>query len=382
MRRPLFALVTLCCVVGILGCNKKQSSSTGDIVIGQYASMTGDTATFGISSDEGVRLALDEVNAAGGVLGRKVRVITEDDQSKADEARTAAEKLISRDKVIALLGEISSSKSIAAAPAAQSAHIPMVSPGSTNPKVTEMGDYIFRACFIDPFQGEAMARFALDDLHLKKFAFLYAVNSDYSSGLRDYVKQTLQKRGAQVVAEQSYTESKDVDFKAQLTAIKNAHPDAIFVTGYYTEAGLIAQQARELGITVPLIGGDGWDSDQTVKIGKAAVEGSYFANHYSPDEQRPEVQQFVKAYKAKFNGKVPDAMAILGYDSMKLLADAIQRAGSTEGPKIRDALAATKNFPGAAGAITIDSHRNAAKPIVIVKIENGQFKYVTSIKPQ
>jgi branched-chain amino acid transport system substrate-binding protein len=390
MRRfVLPAALLVACACSLTACKKPGSadSGSGDIIIGHFASMTGDTATFGTSADEGIRLALDEVNAKGGVLGRKIKLITEDDQSKADEARTAAEKLISRDKAVALLGEISSSKSIAAAPAAQSAHIPMLSPGSTNPKVTETGDYIFRACFIDPFQGEAMARFALDDLKLKKFAMLYAVNSDYSTGLRDYVKQTLQKRGAQVVAEQSYTESKDVDFKAQLTAIKTAKPDAIFVTGYYTEAGLIAQQARELEITVPLIGGDGWDSDQTVKIGKQAVEGCYFANHYSPDEQRPEVQAFVSAYKAKYKTpsgepKVPDAMAILGYDAMKLLADAITRANSTEGSKIRDALAATKGFPGAAGAITIDAKRNASKPIVIVKIDHGQFKYVTSIKPQ
>ena len=370
----------LCCVV-LAGC-KKGEGTNGDIVIGQFASLTGETATFGVSSDEGVRLALDEINAKGGILGRKVRVITEDDQSKDDEAPTAALKLIDRDKVVALIGEISSGKSIMAAPVAQNAHIPMISPGSTNPKVTEMGDYIFRACFIDPFQGEAMARFATNDLKLKKFALLYAVNSPYSAGLNKYVKQALEKSGAQIVAEQSYTEGKDVDFKAQLTSIKNANPDAIFDTGYYGEAGLIAQQARELGIKCPLIGGDGWDSEKTVQIGKEAVEGCYFANHYSPDENRPEVQAFVAAYKAKYKGKVPDAMAILGYDAMKLLADAIGRAGSTEGSKIRDALAATKNFPGAAGAITIDAHRNASKPIVIVKIDKGQFKFVTSIKPE
>jgi branched-chain amino acid transport system substrate-binding protein len=388
MRRRGFltALMTavVFCGLWLTACNKQSGGNggSGDINIGEFASLTGDTATFGISSDEGIQLAKEEINAKGGVLGRKINVLVEDDRSIADEARTAAEKLISRDKVVALLGEISSSKSIAAAPAAQNAHVPMLSPGSTNPKVTKMGDYVFRACFIDPFQGEAMARFAMDELKLKKFAFLYAVNSDYSTGLRDYVKQTLLKKGGQVLAEQSYTESKDKDFKAQLTSIKNAEPDAIFVTGYYTEAGVIAKQARELGITCPLIGGDGWDSDQTIKIGKQAVEGCYFANHYSPDEQRPEVQAFVAAYKAKYKGKVPDAMAILGYDAMKLLADAIQRAGSTDSTKIRDALASTKNFPGAAGAITIDAERNANKPIVIVKIDQGQFKYVTTIKPQ
>jgi branched-chain amino acid transport system substrate-binding protein len=383
-RRAVLALFAASLTLPFTGCHKStgSDSAAGDIKVGEFASMTGDTATFGISSDEGAQLALDEINAKGGVLGRKIKLIVEDDRSIADEARTAAEKLINRDKVVALVGEISSSKSIAAAPAAQNAHIPMVSPGSTNPKVTKMGDYVFRACFIDPQQGAAMARFAMEELKLKKFAILYAVNSDYSTGLRDYVKETVQKKGGQVVAEQSYTESKDKDFKAQLTSIKNAEPEAIFVTGYYTEAGVIAKQARELGITCPLIGGDGWDSDQTIKIGKQAVEGCYFANHYSPDEQRPEVQAFVSAYKARFKGKIPDAMAILGYDSMKLLADAITRAGSTDGAKIRDALAATKDFPGAAGAITIDADRNANKPIVIVKIDQGQFKYVTTIKPQ
>lgn len=384
MKTPSFAAIALVCCLSLTACKKgtDAGSATGDIVIGEFASMTGDTATFGISSNEGIQLALDEVNARGGVLGRKVVVKLEDDQSKADEARTAAEKLISRDKVVALLGEISSGSSIQASQAAQNAKIPMLSPGSTNPKVTEKGDYIFRACFIDPFQGAAMARFAMDDLKLKKFAILYAVNSPYSTGLRQFVKETLQQRGAPIVSEQSYTEKVDVDFKAQLTAIKNGNPDAIFVTGYYTEAGLIAQQARELGITCPLIGGDGWDSEQTVKIGKKAVEGCFFANHYSPDEKRPEVQAFVTAYKAKFNGKVPDAMAILGYDAMKLMADAITRAGSTDGAKIRDALAATKGFPGAAGAITIDAKRNASKPIVIVKIENGEFKFQSAIQPE
>jgi branched-chain amino acid transport system substrate-binding protein len=245
-----------------------------------------------------------------------------------------------------------------------------------------MGDYIFRACFIDPFQGEAMARFALEDLKLKKFAILYAINADYSTGLREYVKQALAKRGGQVVAEQSYTQGTDKDFNAQLTAIRKSNPDAIFVTGYYKEAALIAKQARALGMKMPLIGGDGWDSDQLIKVGGDALADCYFSNHYSPDEQRPEVQAFVSAYKAKYNGKVPDAMAILGYDAMKLLADAITRAGSTDGAKIRDALAATKNFPGAAGSITIDADRNASKPLVIVKVADGQFKYVSTVKPE
>lgn len=371
--------------VVVPGCKRDGSSggtSTNTIVIGHFASMTGDTATFGTSADEGIRLALDEINAAGGVLGKPVKVLTEDDRSQADEAKTAASKLINQDHVVALLGEISSSKSIAAAPVAQEAKIPMVSPGSTNPKVTEIGDYVFRVCFIDPFQGTAMANFAMDNLKAKRLAILYPVNSDYGVGLRDFFTAAVKKAGGQIVADVSYTEKSDVDFKSQLTKIKNANPDAIYVSGYYTEAGLIARQARELGLTCPLLGGDGWDSDQTVKIGGKAVDGCYFSNHYSPDEQRPEVQKFVSDYKKRYNGKVPDAMAILGYDALKVLCDAIKRAGSTDGDKVRDALAKTKDYPGACGPITIDENRNAKKNIVILKIDGGQFKYVATIKPQ
>ncbi len=370
-----------------VGCNKQQdAATTADIPIGHFASKTGDTATFGVSADEGIILAQDEINAKGGVLGKKVRVITEDDRSQADEAKTVVNKLITQDHVVALLGEIASSRSIAAAPVAQDAQIPMLSPGSTNPKVTQQGDYIFRACFIDPFQGTAMAKFAMDNLKLKRFAILYPANSDYGVGLRDYFKQAILQGGGEIVADLGYTEKSDVDFGGQLTKIKAANPDAIFVPGYYTEAGLIARQARELGILVPLLGGDGWDSDQTLKIGKDAVNGCYFTNHYSPDQDSPQVKSFVAAYEQRYKSpdgspKVPDAMAILGYDAMRLMCDAIQRAGSTDGAKIRDALAATKDFPGAAGTITIDKDRNAQKPIVVIKIDAGRFTFVTSINP-
>ena len=374
------------CLIGIgltmIGCNRDGGTTSQDIPIGHVASMTGDTATFGVSADEGIRLAMDEINAAGGVLGKKTRVITEDDRSVTSEARTAANKLITRDGIVALLGEIASSRSIAAAPVAQKSQIPMLSPGSTNPKVTREGDYIFRACFTDDFQGEAIARFPMENLGLKRFAILYAVNSDYSVGLRDYIKQYVTTHGGQIVAEESYAEKSDKAFQGQLTNIKNANPEAIFVPGYYTEAGIIARQARQLGIIVPLIGGDGWDSDVTLQSGGEAIEGCFFTNHYSPDEDRPEVQRFVQAYKARYNGKIPDAMAVLGYDAMKVMADAIRRAASTEGPRIRDALAATKDFPGVAGIISIDQNRNASKPIVVIEIKGGKFTYRTSIKPK
>jgi len=329
---------------------------------------------------------VDEINAGPKVLGKRIRLETLDDSSKSDEAKTATEKLINSDHAVAIIGEIASSRSIAMAPICQDAKVPMLSPGSTNSKVTEIGDFIFRACFIDPFQGKAMAEFALNNLKLKKFAVLYAVNSDYSVGLKDYVEQAAKAGGGQILIDLGYSEKSDKDFRSQLTKIRDVNPDAIFVTGYYQEAGLIAGQARDLGITVPLIGGDGWDSDQLTKVGKDAINGCYFTNHYSPDEQRPEVQAFVTAYKARYKNqdgtpKVPDAMAILGYDAMKLMAHAINQAGSTDGQKIRDALAATKDYQAAAGTITMDANRNPKKRIVVIKIVNGQFTYVASIQP-
>jgi branched-chain amino acid transport system substrate-binding protein len=356
-----------------------------EVVVGHVASLTGDTATFGVSAEEGIRLALDEINQKGVLGGKKIKVITEDDRSLGDEAKTACEKLITRDNVCAILGEIASSRSIAMAPVCEDAKVPMLSPGSTNPKVTEGFDYVFRNCFIDPFQGTAMATFAMDPapkgLGMKKFAVLYPVNSDYGVGLKTYFEEAVKKRGGQIVEEEAYTEKTDTDFRAQLTKIKASNPEAIFDSGYYTEAGLIAKQARQLGITVPLLGGDGWDSDQTVKIGGDAVEGCYFSNHYSPDEDRPEVKKFVADYKAKYNGKVPDAMAILGYDAMRIMADAINRAGAPDGDKIREALAATKDFPGASGITTIDKDHNAKKSVVILKITGGEFKFAGSVKP-
>jgi branched-chain amino acid transport system substrate-binding protein len=354
-----------------------------DIVIGEFGSLTGGTATFGTSTDEGIRLALDQINGSGGVLGKQIHVVVEDDQSKPEAAVTSVQKLISENHVIAVIGEVASSRSLAAAPVCQRARIPMLSPASTNPQVTKVGNFIFRACFIDPFQGSAMANFAMDSSSgpkAKKFAILYDVKNDYSVGLRKFFTDTVTKNGGQIVSDVSYGEG-DVDFRAQLTKIKNTNPDAIYLPGYYTEVGLICRQARELGISVPLMGGDGWDSDKTFEIGRDAVNGCYFTNHYSPDEDRPQVRDFVAAYKAKYNGKTPDAMAILGFDAMGMMADAIKRAGGTDGRKIRDALAATKNYPGASGTITIDAERNAQKPIVVLKIEGGKTHFIASVDP-
>ncbi len=376
MRR----IATYVCLLVALAASNGCQQQHDDIVIGEYGSLTGGTATFGTSTHEGLMLALDEINGDGGLLGKKVQVITEDDQSKPEEAVTAVLKLIKQNQVHAVIGEVASSRSLAAAPVCQASKIPMLSSASTNPKVTEVGDYIFRACFIDPFQGSTMAKFAVNTLKAKRFAILTDRKNDYSVGLTDFFRDTVKQLGGEVIAEESYAEG-DIEFKAQLTAIKAQNPDAVYVPGYYTEAALIARQARELGITVPLLGGDGWDSPKTLEIGGKAVEGDYFTNHYSAEEQRPAVQKFIADYQAKYGGKTPDAMAVLGYDAMKMMADAIRRAGSTDGTAIRNALATTKDFAGVSGNITMDANRNAKKNIVVLKIEDGRFRFVDSIAP-
>ncbi len=365
-------------LAGALACGTKGSQK--EIVIGEYGSLTGGIATFGISTKNGSELAFEEINKKGGINGKQIKLLVEDDQSKPEEAGTVVTKLINQSGVSAVLGHVASSHSLAAAPICQTNQVPMISPSSTNPRVTQVGNYIFRVCFIDPFQGAVMAKFAADTLKLKKVAILVDVRSDYSVGLQTFFRQTFRQLGGEVVAEQSFSQG-DSDFRAQLTAIKAANPEAIYVPGYYTEVGTIVHQARELGITVPFLGGDGWDSPKLWEIGGTALNGCYFSNHYSTDDPNPAVQKFVADYKAKY-GQVPDALAALAYDAARVLADAIQRAGSTDGPKVRDAIAATKDFPGVTGNISIDKDRNAIKPAVILKVENGKYLLVETIKPE
>jgi branched-chain amino acid transport system substrate-binding protein len=305
----------------------------------------------------------------------------EDDQSKPGQPSAAVKKLISSDKAIAIIGEIASSRSLEAAPICQSAKIPMISPGSTNPRVTDAGDYIFRVCFIDPFQGTVMAKFAIDNLKAKKVAILTDVRNDYSVGLTKYFKEYFQSHGGQIVSERSFSGGgTDKDFRAQLTSIKTTQPDAIFIPGYYTEAGLIAKQARSLGIKVPLMGGDGWDSPKLSEIGGSAVNGCYFSTHFSPQDKNPKVQDFVKKYQEKFKA-MPDGMAPLGYDAMMILGEAIKTAGSTDAAKIRDAIASVKNYEGITGKITIDEKRNATKSAVVLKVNGKLNDYVATVGP-
>lgn len=389
LLRARFFLIALGTLSLLTGCTKKETTQTTAtssntetaevIKIGEVGSMTGSEATFGLSTHQGIELAVAQINAAGGIKGKKLQIVSLDDQGKPEEAATAVTRLITQDKVVAILGEVASSRSLAMAPIAQNYKIPMITPSSTNPKVTEQGDYIFRVCFIDPFQGTVMAKFATEQLKAKKVAILRDVKNDYSVGLANFFSETFKKNGGEIVMDQSYSAG-DIDFKSQLTAIRSKTPEAIFVPGYYTEVGLIARQAKELGIQAPLLGGDGWDSPKLREIGGDAINQSYFSNHYSIEDQSSVVQNFISKYKESFQN-TPDSLAAMGYDAAQVLAQALTRAKSLSGSDLRDALAATKDYPGVTGKITIDPLRNALKSAVVLKIENGDYKYQTTINP-
>ncbi|MFA0739840.1 MAG: hypothetical protein LKKZDAJK_002966 [Candidatus Fervidibacter sp.] len=374
-----FAYLLTALLVTLTGCRKPEADV---IKIGHFASMTGPTATFGQSTDKGIRLAMDEINRQGGVLGKKIVVITEDDAGKTEEAAAAVQKLITRDRVVAILGEVASSRSIVGGNICEARGIPMISPASTNPKVTRGKKWVFRICFTDDFQGLAMARFCYENLKAKRAAILKDRKNEYSVGLAEFFAKTFEQLGGQIVAHENYQEG-DVDFKPQLAKIKAANPDVLFVPGYYTECGLILKQARrDLGMNLPIAGGDGWDSASLIQEIRGDLEGKgvYFGNHFSPYEKRPEVQEFVKKFKERY-GELPDAMAALGYDAARILADAIKRAGSTELAKIRDAIEQTKDFPGVTGRITIDKNHNARKPLLVLQIKDGKTKVVATIPP-
>ena len=344
------------------------------IVLGEYGALTGSQASFGTSTDNAIKMAIAEVNAKGGVLGKPVEVKVEDDNSQAAQVPSAVLKLINEDNVLAVLGEVASSSSLAAAPICQKAGVPMLSPTSTNPKVTQVGDYIFRACFIDPYVGESLAKFSKDKLNAKTAAIFTDVKSDYSKGLSQYFKESFTKIGGQVVATESY-QAGDTNFRSQLTNIKSKKPDVIYIPGYYTEIGNIAVQARSLGMEQTLLGSDGWDSPKLFEIGKSAVDNSYFSNHYSPESKDAKVVKFVADYKAKYK-ETPDALAAVAYDAAYIMFDAITRAGETDRAKIRQALADTKDFDGVTGKISMNKDRNADKKLVIIKIANGKTEVV------
>ncbi|HKP47661.1 MAG TPA: ABC transporter substrate-binding protein [Pyrinomonadaceae bacterium] len=383
MKRLLLSLGLIATLVFAFACERRggpgAGGESGEIVVGYYGDLTGRTSNFGQSTKNGVEMAVDEINKAGGINGRQIKVLSEDDEGRPEKAATVATKLIDQDRVIALLGEVASGNSLAAAPKAQAAKVPMISPSSTNPAVTQVGDYIFRVCFIDPFQGEVMAKFAANTLKAKKAAIMLDFNSPYSRGLTEFFESSFTKLGGQVVTKQSYTQG-DRDYKGQLTSIRSANPDVIYVPGYYGEVGVIAKQAKQLGITQPLLGGDGWDAPQLWELGGDALNGDFISNHYSVEDPSPAIQKFVGDFKSRYN-IAPDALAALGYDAMRVLADAIKRAGTTEGQKLRDAIAATKDFAGVTGVISINAERNAVKPAVVLKLQDNKYVYQETINP-
>ena len=362
------------------GCQPAASSSP-EIVIGHFASMTGSEATFGQSTDNGIKLAVDEINAAGGINGKQIRLITYDDKGDAREAGTAVTRLTTKDGVVAVLGEVASGLSLAGAPVCQESGVPMVTPSSTNPKVTKIGDMIFRVCFIDPFQGSVCAKFASEHAGLKagKAAILTDQASPYSVGLQEEFQKAFEKLGGKVVTKQTY-QAGDQDFSAQLTAIRSSEPDVVFVPGYYTDVGNVALQARKLGLTTPLLGGDGWDSSKLGEIAGSAIDGCFYSNHYSQEDPNPRVQEFIKKYYERHK-QTPDGLAALGYDAARILFAAMKRAKSLDGKALAADLAQTTNFEGVTGNISIDGDRNAVKSAVILEMKDGKPKYVTTIQP-
>lgn len=378
MKRLLIvaALLALACRPG----RESQTAAVAtDIPVGLYGAMSGSEASFGQATMQGVKLAAEEINASGGVLGKKIRLVVEDDQGKAEEAASAVTKLITHDNVLAIIGENSSNQSLAAAPICQANKIPMISPSSTNPNVTKKGEYIFRVCFTDPYQGKALATFVRQNLNLTSAAILRDNKNDYSVGLAEVIGAEFKRLGGKIVAEQSYSGG-DADFRPQLTAIKSANPQVLFVPGFYTDAGQIALQARDLGIDCPLVGGDGWDSPTVIAIGGKAVNGCYFSDHYFVGEPRPAVHRFVGEIN-KRTGKNPDANSALGYDALHILVNAIAKAGSLDRKAIRDQIATTKDYDGVSGVITMGPDRDPIKPVAMIKIDGGTTHFAGWVRP-
>ena len=368
---------TLLCLALLLA--GVQSKGEELVKIGEVNPITGAIGRYGTTCHQGIQLAIDQANSAGGVLGKKISLLTEDNQSEAGQTSTIVRKFVTQDKVVAIIGDLTSSATLEGGPIAQAAKIPMVTPLATNPKVTEIGDYIFRVCFIDEFQGRVMARFALENLKARKAAILTDTKQDYSVGLSEFFKETFVKGAGEVVRGQSYS-SGDTDFRAQLTSLKAANPEVVFVPGYYPEVGIILKQARQLGLTVPFIGCEAWDSPTLLQVAGKAADGCYFSNQFSAGDPSSVVQEFDRIYREKF-GNLPDNFAALGYDAAKVVLAAIKRADSTDPVAIREAIAQTKDFPGVSGNITIDTLRNASKPVVILAIKNQEVQFFEKVNP-
>jgi len=353
-------------------------SPNNEVRIGIIAPLSGEAATFGESAANGAKLYFDQVNAAGGVSGMKITYFIEDDKGDPADGVYTYAKLIDQSKVSAIVGSVMSKVSLAGAPIAQKRGIPMISPTSTHPAVTLVGNFIFRACFIDPFQGLVAAKFAYNDLGKNTAAVLYDAGNDYTKGLAEVFRDEFGKMGGKITAFESYAAGTS-DFNAQLVKIKATNPDVLFIPNYYYDAGLIAKQARAMGIKSVFLGGDGWDSPDLIKIGGKAIEGGFFVNHFSKDSQVPAAKKFVADYKAKYN-EDPDALAALAYEAAMIVVDSIKRAKSADPKAIRDAMEQT-NLETLTGVIKFDANRNPVKGAVILEVKDGYAVYKATVSP-
>lgn len=371
----------------LTGCGGGSKGADGDTIkVGGLLEMTGGSASFGISGKNGIDLALKKINEKGVLGGKKLSLVVADTKSEASEATNGMQKLISQDKVVAVIGPNQSSAVIASGAINNGAKVVDITPMGTNPDVTvdpktkQVKPYSFRTCFIDPFQGTVMASFASNELKVKKAAIYIDNTSDYAKGLAQFFKENFIKNGGQVVIEEAYLQ-KDTDFKSTLTKIKAAQPDFIYIPGYYQEVGLIVKQAREMGITVPMAGGDGWDSAKLPEIaGKAALENTFFSSLYSPDDTSDLNKEFVAEYKKAYNTN-PDVFAALAYDSALLVAKAIEDAGSADPAKIGEAMAKIKGFKGVSGEVTFNEQHNPIKSAVIIEHKDGKQTFKAKVNP-
>jgi branched-chain amino acid transport system substrate-binding protein len=397
MKKKMASLVLASTLfAGVLaGCSgAKESDKSGDsgkgggdsIKIGVNLELSGNVASYGESLAKGIDMAVKEINSAGGIDGKQIEMIKVDNKSEAAEATNGIIKLTSQDKVTAIIGAATSGNTVAQAQIANDNKTVLISPSGTSPTVTvnkdgKVNEYVFRTSYIDPFQGTIAANFAANDLKVKNAAILADSGSDYAKGLSDSFKKTFEKAGGKVVAEDAYV-AKDTDFRSQLTRIKSKNPEYIFIPGYYEEVGLIVKQARELGITVPLMGADGWDSPTLIELaGKDALNNTFITNHYSADDPDEKIQNFLKAYKEKNNGESPNAFNALGYDTVYFLKDAIERAGSVDSTKIKEALASTKDLSLVTGTISIDKNHHPVKSATVLEYKDGKPVFKSKVNP-
>jgi branched-chain amino acid transport system substrate-binding protein len=380
------ALLALCLFLSAQGCRRQdarvvEAPPPERVRVGAFMSLSGDTAQYGLSALNGIRMAVEEANAAGGVGGRRVDLVVRDTRSDAVQTSVVVDNLTREERVQALVGEVVSSRSLAAARVAQRERVPMLTPSATSPEITAVGDYVFRSCYTDTFQGVALARFAIERLGAMRAGLLVDRDQRYSVELARLIREDFERRGGKVVAVQEYSDGES-DFSVQLAEVGAAQPDVVFIPGYYMEVGLLARQARALGLNAPLVGGDGWDTPRLVQIGGQALAGGYFSTHFSAEDPDPQVQRFVADFRRLY-GSSPDSFAATAYDAARIVLAAIERAPSLERAAVRDSLAATKDFPGVTGTVTFNAERNAVKPIVVVRIgDNGRQTVEAHVTPE